>query len=257
MTAALARLHCGEEFLRTKSLSVIAESLELSAHVRMIEATMGLLDHFARQYQHKNQDELTIQLLGIRLFNGAASAFKLMLSGYYQNSAVLERDILEISFLLSYFSIDRSLIALWRTSDRKIRREKFAPAVVRMTLDARDGFTERKREKAYQLLSELAGHATYKGFAMLIPAPGLNAHCGPFFGVAALKAVLEELAKHLLQAGVIFSPFFEERRRADFEIKISFIEEQGSWLERFFGQSFDRTGTEELRALLAQFGSSK
>ena len=65
---------------------------------------MDLIDYFCRQYKHRKQDELTVQLLGIRLFNASASALKLLLSGYYQTAALQERDLLEMAFLLDLFT---------------------------------------------------------------------------------------------------------------------------------------------------------
>jgi hypothetical protein len=69
------------------------------------------------------------------------------MSGYYQASALQQRDLLETAFLLSYFQSDRALIAQWRGSDQRVRQKNFAPVVVRRALDDRDGFTERKRDK--------------------------------------------------------------------------------------------------------------
>ena len=56
------------------------------------------------------KDSVTIQLLGIRLFNASASALALMLMGYYQNSVTMLRDLLETGFLIDYFAIDRPKI---------------------------------------------------------------------------------------------------------------------------------------------------
>jgi hypothetical protein len=244
-------LHAGEELVRIKSIEAIEGSDELLAHARVAKSAMDLIDYFARQYRHRDDDDLTVQLLGIRLFNGSASAIKLLLSGYYQTSAQLQRDLLETVFLLNYFLTDRGLIANWRTSDKKERQKQFRPVVVRIALDKRDGFTSGKREKAYSDLSELAGHPSYAGFRMLTPVPGGDAHCGPFFEATVMRATLEELAKLLVQASTIFTRFFPAQRRQDYETSILWMEEFGPWCEKFYGRSFDRTQVEELRALLA------
>lgn len=243
------RLHTGEEFVRGKSIEAIEGSEDLLAHAGLIEASMDLIDHFNRKHVARDDDTLTIQLLGIRLFNATASAMKLLLSGYYQTSALQQRDLLETIFLLGYFTTDMTLIAKWRASDERTRRKDFAPAAVRKALDQRDGFTERKRDKAYKLLCELAVHPTYAGFRMLTPIPGGNAHCGPFFEFTAFKAVYEELAKHALQAGVAFTRFFEAARHEDYVAKIHFMEVQGRWVERFYKQPFDQVKIDEMRAL--------
>lgn len=245
------RLHKGEEILRGKSIEAIQGSEDLTAHAVLIERSMDLIDYFCRQHKAQDKDQLTVQLLGIRMFNAAASALKLLLSGYYQTSALQQRDMLETIFLLDYFTTDRTLITTWREADERARRDGFAPAAVRKALDGRNGFTERKREKAYKLLCELAGHPTYAGFTMLAQQRSGDAHCGPFFEFTALKAVYEELAKHMVQAGNAFMRFFSPETRAGYETKRNFMETQGEWVERTYSHAFDRSQIDELRALLA------
>jgi hypothetical protein len=186
----ITRLHHGEEFLRSKSVEAIEASTDLLAHARLVESSMDLIDYFVRQYLHADEDQLAIQCLGIRLFNGTASALRLLLSGFYQASAFQQRDLLETIFLLDYFRSNRSEIAVWRSDDAKTHRDRFRPARIRKALDDRDGFTERKRSKAYQFLCELASHPTPTGFRMLTPVAGGNAHCGPFFEHTAMTRAL-------------------------------------------------------------------
>jgi hypothetical protein len=242
-------LHTGEEFLRGKSIAAIEDSEKFLEHAALIERSMDLINYFVRQYKTENDDLLTIQLLGIRLFNAAASSIQLLLSGYYQTSALQQRDMLETIFLLDYFRTYPEKIAGWRQSDTKTRQKEFSPVVIRKALDERDDFTEKRREKAYKQLSELAGHPTYAGFRMLTPQPGGDAHCGPFFEATSFKAVYEELTKHLIQAGTGFMRFFPGKIAADQKMKISFMETQGQWFEKFYNQPFDRKQIEELKAL--------
>jgi hypothetical protein len=244
----LTRLHEGEEFVRGKGVEAIEASADFSMHASLIETSMDLINYFCLKHVAKDDDMLTEQLLGIRMFNGIASAFTLLLSGYYQTSALQQRDLLETIFLLGYFQTDRTLIARWRAGDDRERRKDFAPAAVRKALDKRDGFTERKREKAYQALCELAAHPTYAGFRMLAPITGGDAHCGPFFEYTAFKAVYEELAKRALECGAAFTVFFNAASREDHLTKIRFMESQGCWLEKFYGRPFDRSKLNELRS---------
>jgi hypothetical protein len=95
-------LHLGEEFLRGKNLEAICASDELLHHTEIVADAMDLIQYFAQQHPHKDDDELVIQLLGIRLFNDMATAVSNMLSGYYQSAVMVERDLLEVSFLLDY-----------------------------------------------------------------------------------------------------------------------------------------------------------
>jgi len=66
---------------------------------------------------------------------------------------------------------------------------------VRVALDDRDGYTERKRETAYNLLWQLGAHPTYAGFQMLQSKDPNLINVGPFFDAKLLGIVLYELAK--------------------------------------------------------------
>src|SRR5262245_21096197 len=68
-----ANLHRGEEEIRAHSIAFLQPSEKLCTHLSMIHSAMDLIDYFCRQHRHEHVDQLTIQMLGIRLFNGAAS----------------------------------------------------------------------------------------------------------------------------------------------------------------------------------------
>ena len=240
-------LHAGEELLRAKSLALIATDEDMRLHAAIIEQAQDLLDILIHDEAHKDDDDLTIKLLGVRLFNGCAVTLSLLLSGYYQNAAFQMRDLLETSFLLDYLQSNRALIAEWRTSNKRTRMRKFGPATVRIALDDRDGFTERKREEHYDLLCELASHPTYRGFQMLCP-DGSNAHYGPFLEAKAMNASLSELAKIVVHAVGIFTLFIKWKSSSVAEAKIGYIEAQGRWLTRFFNAPSNATLVARLRA---------
>jgi hypothetical protein len=167
----------------------------------MIERAMSMLDHMAKRRAHSDEDDLVLQMLAARLFNGGASAVKLLMGGYYQSAVMVMRDLLETTFLLDYFHSNRDQIAVWRACDEKKRNRDFGAMKIRIALDDRDGFTERKREAAYQLLCQLGSHPTYTGFQMLQAKGSELVIVGPFFEPASLDAVLSELAKTIMQAG--------------------------------------------------------
>lgn len=244
-------LHQGEEQVRAESLRRLAVDAECRQHAKVVEQGQDLLFTLIHAEPHSDDDDLAIRMLGIRAFNSCAACLKLMLSGYYQAATAQMRDILETAFLLDYFLTDRSLIAEWRSSDKKIRVTKFGPGAIRKALDDRDGFTERKREAAYNLLCELGTHPTNKGFQMLL-IDGVNVHCGPFLENTALKAVLAELAKTHIQAVLIFQRFIEWRTVEVAEAKIDFMEAQGLWFHEICGQPLNTELLLQLRTDLAQ-----
>ena len=158
--------HEHEEKLRAQSMELIRADEELSRRLVIIEKAMTLIFGYTIEHKSGSENEATVQLLGIRLFNAAASGVKLALSGYYQTAFQQARDILETGFLLDYFRTFPESVAAWRTADRATRRELFEPVKIREALDKRDGDTQMRRAEQYRKLSELASHATWRGFAM-------------------------------------------------------------------------------------------
>ncbi|WP_237051005.1 JAB domain-containing protein [Lysobacter capsici] len=64
----------------------------------MAERAMYVMDKLRQHYQA--DDELVISHLAIHVFNGFATAWKLMASGYYQAAALTLRDIIETTNLV-------------------------------------------------------------------------------------------------------------------------------------------------------------
>jgi hypothetical protein len=248
----LALLHQGEEALRAQSLSIITSQPDLFAHLTMIERCMDLIHVLLPDTSVRDDDQLTVGNLGIRVFNALASSLKLSLSGYYQAAAAHLRDILETTFLLDYFTTDLILITRWRTLPERERKNAFKPVTVRTALDKRDGFTSRKRAEAYDVLSRLAGHATPEGFVMLTPQPGgTNVHCGPFLEPTALLAVLAEAAKVSLQAAGAFRVLIASRTLDQYQASVDFMDAEADWMEMFLGAGPDRTRIADIRLVLA------
>ena len=84
-----------------------------------------------RQIKTDDPYLLSVQFMGLRMFNGFASALNLFTSGYYQKSAMIVRDLLETSWLIDLFRLDYNQpglgIRLVRMRDRPISsRGRFA-----------------------------------------------------------------------------------------------------------------------------------
>lgn len=246
------RLHEGEEFVRARSLEAVERADDLALHLATAEKAADLIHYFVHRDEHRDDDELTIRLLGIRMFNCLNATLKLLLSGYYQASTLQQRDMIETFFLLDYFLTDRSLIARWRLADDKALRSEFAPVSVRKALDARDAFEGQKRAALYKLFSSLAGHPHPRGFQLIRLPNGLH-HCGPFFEDTPFRATLSELGKGAVQAGQIFSQFFGAVSKADYQMKLVFLEIQQRWMKHFLGQEpVDSDQLDEMRAMIAR-----
>ena len=201
--ANLLLLHEGEELLRNRTLELVQANVDLADHLDVTERAMDVMDVLRQHYQ-ADDNERAISHLAIRTFNGFATGWKLLASGYYQASAMILRDVLETTNLVNAFQADRSLIARWRNADRQTLKRDFGPAAVRKMLDAAAGLGKSRREEIYIKFSTLAGHPTRAGFAMLRPQ-GLDAHMGPFCDQSALRAVVEEMGMLAAQAGLAFA----------------------------------------------------
>lgn len=232
-------LHLGEETIRAESKKAIKISDDLLHHFNMVAQSMTLIDHFAREYTYQTNDQLIVQYLGLRLFNGMAGSVQNLMAGYYQNAVMVMRDLLEVTFLLDYFYADMSLISNWTKCSEDERSKKFSAFKVRCALDERDGFTEMKRKKYYQLLCNLGTHASIQGFELLRPLEGGEATCGPYFADRACNATVSELAKISQDAAGVFTLFFEPRGVLDSRIKQNFMGARSAWFKKFFEQSPD------------------
>lgn len=233
----LLLLHKGEEEIREKNISVISTDPDLVAHLDLTERAMDLIDVFVRQQVEPNDDGRAIQHLGIRIFNGLATAWKLMASGYYQKAGLIQRDLIETIYLIDYFHIHPEALPIWRVADRKQLQREFGPAAVRKALDAHGGRGKSKREEIYYKFSNLAGHPTKAGFDMLRPKGGA-AIIGPFPDNAALRALLEEQGSLAVQAGLVVAGWLDFEAPLASPIVHRFLTGAMDYSGRFFGKVF-------------------
>jgi len=245
----LIRAHSESERLRAESIAAIEASEALTFHAHAIERTANLLYFFGHDGEIKNPDDRVIRVLGFRGFNDIMTSANLILGGYCQQSMMIARDLLELTFLFDDFTRDKSQINKWHTLAPKDYDKIFKPVLVRDRLDQRDGFTGLKRAEIYKLMSSVAGHPSPAGFQMLLRQDG-NYHCGPFFEAKSLDACWSELAKTAIQIGGHFQEFFDLTSKEAVIAKVEYLELQNKWIERFFGTApFDLTKIAELHAL--------
>jgi hypothetical protein len=245
----LLRAHAESEKLRGASVAAIEASEPLSHHAYAIERTANLLYFFGHDGEIRSDDDRIIRVLGFRGFNDIMTAANLVLGGYYQPAMMLARDLLELTFLLHDFSVDKTQVEKWRTLDPKEYDKLFKPVAVRERLDERDGFTGKKRAETYKVISGLAGHPSPMGFQMLRREDG-NYFCGPFLEARSLDACWSELAKIAIQLGGHYQDFFDLTSREAAIAKAEYLALQNDWLERFFSNApFDKTKIEEIRVM--------
>jgi hypothetical protein len=205
MSENLHSLHRHEEALRAESLASVAANTALADHLQAVHDALDQLVILHQVGSTPGSDTHTIQLFAIRLFNIGASTLKLGLSGYYQQGFQLLRDSLEMLNLLDLFRANPSKVTQWRVADNKMLKKQFGPAAVRETLDSHPQYQGQKpgRNRLYSMFSEHAAHVTYRGFNLI--APGNSPRLGPFFDAKLLRALLEDLGRHLAHATLAVS----------------------------------------------------
>lgn len=241
MSDNLASLHAEEERLRVQQLALIDGREALRDHFNIVREAMNVIYGLTHDHPHNSDDELTLQFLGIRLFNSAASSIKLALSGYYQNAFQHLRDILETYFLIDYLLTYREKIPVWKVADRKQLMAEFGPGAIRTALDKRDSFTGGKRKQIYDLISSHATHVTYRGFRMT--TKNTLGEIGPFVGEENLQAWLEEMAKALTHAGVIYSSHFADIGLPLLRVKEKYIADVTAWRDKYLSPTQGASGS--------------
>jgi hypothetical protein len=234
----LETLHAEEERLRDASLKLIGTREDLRDHLAIVHEAMNAVFAFTQEHVHGSDDELTLQLLGIRLFNDAAASIKLALSGYYQKAFVHVRDIVETYFLVDYLRSNPDKIAVWKGATKKQRLSDFGPGRIRDALDKRDGYTAGMRKATYDLISEHASHATYRGFQMA-SQDGLG-KLGPFMDEPKLQAWLEEMAKRFGHAAIVLLSDFEGLDPRLDATRAHYLAAVNAWGEKYYGPSFPK-----------------
>jgi hypothetical protein len=204
----LARLNQAKANIRTESMTALSNDSALLDHAAIVELWMDAILFLSTKVKATTDDDLTIQYIGVRLFNSTACALDLILSGFYQAATPHVRDVMEINFLLTDFCNDRKRIKRWRESDERDRKKFFQPVHVRSRIDDADGFREQKRKNAYDTLSKFGVHPTPDSNALL--AKNGLVVAGPFYDFPRLKALLEELVMRLSTGTLSFSGFFTE-----------------------------------------------
>jgi hypothetical protein len=230
---SLATLYVQEERLRAEALKLVEADDSLIIHIRSIEEAMNLA-YVLRDYNTDSEDLKLIQLLGMRTFNAFATSLKLALSGYFQNSALIMRDILETAFLLDYFGSYPEKISIWRNSDKKARLKDFRPVKIREALDRRDGYDNKKRAYLYEMFSELAGHPTMSSVAMMRPKTSGDIYIGPFIENGILKETLDEMGRLAVQIGESLYSFFPQDAGFGHDDKVAFLKAKAEWINKFY-----------------------
>ncbi|MES2499713.1 MAG: hypothetical protein V4570_04195 [Pseudomonadota bacterium] len=242
----LEGLKSQEEQIRIDSCLLINSGQKLQEHIKLIHASMDAIMWMYRRTDNiENNQLIAFTGLKIRLFNSISCCLKLLLSGYYQGAISPIRDILEITFLLDYLTLDSESIERWVADSNS---PEFKQVTIRRKLDDRDGLSEKKRNYKYKLLSTYGTHATFDGNKLFNNNNLLT--LGPFFNQKFLENILFELA--VLQSEPILSlMLFESNLRIlDFHVKKEFLFNVQSWWKSNMNEDFYDAQLDEIDRLM-------
>lgn len=228
-------LHQHEEQLRADSLAVVLASAALAAHYGALETAMDLAFLHSREGADDSDDGLHLRALGIRLFNSAAAALKLALSGWYQGAFALTRDAFETAALLRYLAANPERVADWRTASPTERKSRYKPVKVRVGLErggALPGFMGPAR---YDRLCDYAAHPSPDSH-QLLGASDL-ASGGPFIDRKFLQAWFEETVPLLVVGALALANRVPVVDSADRERSDEHVLLLRSWLQRYMPES--------------------
>jgi hypothetical protein len=142
--------------------------------------------------------------LGLRCLNDIGAADRLMIAGYYQQAAVIIRDLIECSFLLDLFSRAPEHLRPWIELGEKAGLEGYRPKQVRDLLRELDGVDHTARDDLYRFYSREGTHPTAAG--LVFTSPDGMTRRGPFDDPARMLGLTYELtrfsvmsAQHLCQ----------------------------------------------------------
>ncbi|WP_457299208.1 hypothetical protein [Phyllobacterium sp. P5_D12] len=192
--------------MRKKTLAYIKDSANGVVNLEVIEQAMDAVDALRRI---KTDDPYlqTVQMFGLRIFNGFASSLGLLTTGYYQKSAMIVRDLLETSWLIDLFRLDKTELEAWHKLGDDERRSHFKPWKVRRSLNRLYGTPDSIRDSIYKTFCELAAHPTPQSYKMLTPDLD-GARSGPFFNPRAIDVMLFQTSRVGIEVCDTMADFF-------------------------------------------------
>jgi hypothetical protein len=202
-------------------------------HLDLIETYMDCVEA-VRKRLPKGERFVALGGLFLRTFDSMGHAVRAAMSGNYTGCVMYCRDLVETGFLLNYLTDDDARPAAWLNSDIETARKEYKPVTVRMALDKRDGFAEKKREEHYKRLSVLGSHPTPQAFA--VKRDGTRKlNSGPFKHRELLEECVQEIAiAALLLAGILVDFCNETTHGSKVSSRLSLVLQRTR--EKYFGK---------------------
>lgn len=214
----LRHLWAEEDRLLGWAAEIISDIPHLSDQIEHVVCYMDCVESL-RKTRGRGDRFYGFVSLFIRNFDNFGGALRSCMSGRYRASAMYLRDALETDFLLDDLITDADRFAEWFNATPQTIRKKFAADAVRRRLDERDGFSERKRLKRYELLSALGAHPSPQGIQLY--KDGMNVvHSGPFKNRNSVQQCVEEAARTSVSGAASLIKFCGELGQKGQEIAV-------------------------------------
>ncbi len=195
VSSSAGRVRTVEEANFGRSSSFLISSNVGKSYLELFDLTSQTLIAILQPFDNDSEEELVMKFIGSRVFNHTMIAYRCALSGYYQGSYAVQRDLLEVSFLADLFRTFPERIKEWKTASNEERLKKFSPSSLYKELDKRDNFKEQKRKALYQQYCEYASHVSFPGFKLLANEHNLI-EIGPFYDEKKLLNALYDLCRN-------------------------------------------------------------
>ena len=95
-------------------------------------------------------------------------------------------------------------------------------------------FKAKSVQKFMGCFGELAAHPTMQSVFMMRPQKDGDAVIGPFIEASSLEAVVSEIGRLAVQAGVVLDSFFPKTWDAAFLARNTFAQLREQWLDTFY-----------------------
>jgi hypothetical protein len=218
-----------DEHIRNQTALYLNSDADLTKHFQQIEANILFLGDYLCAVSQDGAKELILDRLSIRALNSTIASFWLVRSGLYQPSLTMVRDIMEVTYLLDFFSIYDDQILVWANCDDKKRKKEFSPYEIRLALDTAKNQTNSKRGELYALMCSHAAHADPNGFSVISPN-GLT-QIGPFPDFSVFKACIEEIARWSVYLSITFTTLRQTDAVMANELAIQFLDRTRTWVD--------------------------
>jgi hypothetical protein len=222
-----------ERYFEVES-GIISESMRFletsdlhKKHLLLFKLILTYTSSLLTKGKTSSEDEKTLQLIGVRVFNDGISAFRMAIAGYYQISISIQRDLLEAQFLADLFRTHPEEIEQWRNTTNQERVSKYSASNLYKKLDQRDNFLDGKRKARYQQFCEYASHISYPGFKLIVDKEGLI-QLGPFYDEKKLGDTIVELNRTFGHAMMTLSSMLKTSNLETIQISMILMEEFGS-----------------------------